>query len=454
MDWQERLDRFVREDDVPGVTLGILVDGELTTFAAGLANRDAGIEATTDTVFQIGSVTKVWTATQIMQLVDRGAVDLDAPVRTYLPDFALADEDAAAKVTVRHLLTHTSGIEGDVFDDVGTNDDCLQRYVEAMATQGTVHGLDETWSYCNSGFVILGRIVEVVTGKSWGAALQEQIGTPLEMQALCTTPSEAILHRAAVGHLELPGTEGLSRAPTWDLPRALGPAGLVTCTVGDLLAFAGMHLDGGRAPDGSSVLDGDTVALMQQHHAECPERDLLASAWGLGWLCDTWDDVRVIGHGGNTIGQSAALYLFPDHRAAIALLTNVGGRSPAIAGLLGEVVSEVVGVDMPPRPAPATEPIEQDLARFQGVYERYTVRTEVDLDDEGLRATMTMDGPTAAAMGLTEPISFRLQPMEPGVFVASVPMFGDGWVPFRFYGGEADRPRFLHTGARASRRAG
>lgn len=450
-DWQERLERLVVDDDVPGAALGILSDGQTRVHVAGMANRPAGIEATPDTVFQIGSVTKVWTATQVMLLADAGRLDLDDPVRRHLPDFKLVDEHAASHVTIHHLLTHTSGIEGDVFDDVGTNDDCLERYVAALASQGTVHDLDETWSYCNSGWVVLGRIVEVLTGSTWGAALQEQLGGPLTMQALCTTPSQAILHRAAVGHLPLPGTAGLSRAPQWDLPRALGPAGLVTCTISDLLAFARLHLDGGVAPDGTRLLADDTVALMQQRHADCPE-ELLATGWGLGWMRNTWSGKVVIGHGGNTIGQSALLYLVPEDGIAVALLTNVGSRSDALFRLVREVLLEEAGVEMPPRPAPADGPVEQDLDAYVGDYQRYTVRTQIERDADGLHGRITMSGPTAASLGLTEPLAIRLHPVRPGQFVTSLPQFGEGWVPVRFHGDDDGRARFMHMGARVARR--
>ena len=96
-------------------------------------NKDTGVEATTDSVFQIGSITKVWTATVAMQLVDEGLLDLDAPVADVLPELRLADPDVAKRVTMRHLLTHTSGIDGDVFTDTGRGDDCLEKYVAQLA---------------------------------------------------------------------------------------------------------------------------------------------------------------------------------------------------------------------------------------------------------------------------------------------------------------------------------
>src|SRR3712207_8066117 len=98
---------------VPGAVLGVLDGDEVAVYAAGLTNKNTGIDVTPDTLFQIGSITKVWTATLVMMLVDEGVLDLDEPVVTYLPELRFADADVTARVTLRHLLSHSSGIGGD-----------------------------------------------------------------------------------------------------------------------------------------------------------------------------------------------------------------------------------------------------------------------------------------------------------------------------------------------------
>jgi CubicO group peptidase (beta-lactamase class C family) len=457
---QARLERFLKEAECPGTQLGLLVDGEIHTAAAGVLNLDTGVEVTTDSVFQIGSVTKVWTATQVMQLIDAGELTLDTPVRELLPGFTLADADVAAGVTVRHLLTHTSGIEGDVFDDVGTNDDCLERYVDALAALGAVHGLGETWSYCNSGWVLLGRVVETVTGSSWDQALKERLGQPLGLERLCTLPQEAILHRASVGHIKPAGAEAYVVAPQWGLPRALGPAGLITTTVSDLLTFGRMHLEGGRSRTGEQILAPDTVELMHEPHAECPERHLLGDHWGLGWVLREVEGRRLIGHGGNTIGQSAYFQLVPDRGVAVALLTNITGGAVEARRLMNELLSEFADVTLPPPPTPASEPVALELDRFTGAYRRHSVDTVVQRNDGHLTAEITMHGPIAAALGSENPLVIELVPAPQDhedrvAFVARHPRLGDAWVPVTFYGTTDDgRSKYLHTGARVSVRAG
>src|SRR4051812_32194223 len=132
-DLQEILDKAVAGAGLPGASAAVLVDGEVIEAAAGVLNVRTGVEATTDSLFQIGSITKVYTTTLIMQLVDAGLVDIDAPVRTYIPSFRVADDAASAAITVRHLLTHTSGFDGgDFFFDGGRGDDTMERYVAGL----------------------------------------------------------------------------------------------------------------------------------------------------------------------------------------------------------------------------------------------------------------------------------------------------------------------------------
>jgi CubicO group peptidase (beta-lactamase class C family) len=467
---QRRLDAFIAATPCPGASLGIVADGQTITVASGLLNTGTGYPATPDSLFQIGSVTKVWTATLVMQLVDEGLVELDAPVKRYLPDFALADADRADAVTIRHLLTHTSGIEGDVFDDVGENGDALERYVAAMADIGTVHDLEETWSYCNSGFVALGRLIEVVRETSWEAAVQTHLAEPLGMAAVATRAGQAILHRVAVGHRPDPETGEVSVVPVWSLPQALAPAGLVTCSVGDLLAFARLHLDGGRGPDGTQLLSPATVEAMRTPQAACPEVDLLADQWGLGFWVKQWGADRVIGHGGNTIGQSAYFDMLPDEGVAVALLTNVSGAALEATTLVKDLLRDLAGVDAPAYPyvtLPET-PAEIDLTPYVGRYSRYGggLRglggrgSPVDADDprclRGVDGRGTRDD--AAARRGRRPLRRGPQgrPEDPGPADAGPllrrppgqPVHAHGWP------GQPARLIRVETGGRLSRPAG
>ncbi|HET7071940.1 MAG TPA: serine hydrolase domain-containing protein, partial [Nocardioides sp.] len=175
----EQLPKLIEKYDVPAAAVAVLADGEVVEHAAGVLSTATGVEATTDSVFQIGSITKLWTSSLVMQLVDEGKVDLDATVHAYLPEFRIADEDAASRITVRQLLTHTSGFEGDIFTDTGLGDDCVEKYVGVLRDVPQLFRPGAMWSYNNAGFCVLGRLVEVLREKPYDACLREHLIKPL-----------------------------------------------------------------------------------------------------------------------------------------------------------------------------------------------------------------------------------------------------------------------------------
>src|SRR3954464_14622595 len=139
--WQDRLTTLAEKRGVVGASFAIALGDETISAATGVLNLRTGAPATPDSLFQIGSISKVWTATLVMQLVDEGLVDLDAPLVSYLPEFKVADEGLTRQVTTRHLLSHTSGIAGDFFPETGRGDDCLERFVALMADLPASHPL-------------------------------------------------------------------------------------------------------------------------------------------------------------------------------------------------------------------------------------------------------------------------------------------------------------------------
>ena len=182
----EKLPALLAEHKVPGAAIGVYAGGEVFDFASGVLSHATGVEATADSVFQIGSITKTWTATLVMQLADEGLLDLDATVVEYLPDFGLADSEAARTMTVRQLLSHTAGFEGDIFTDTGWNDDCVEKYVATLKTDPQLFPPGEMFSYNNAGFCVLGRIIEVLRGKPFDQALREHLFAPLGLTHAAT----------------------------------------------------------------------------------------------------------------------------------------------------------------------------------------------------------------------------------------------------------------------------
>jgi CubicO group peptidase (beta-lactamase class C family) len=435
MDWNARLAELAEQAEVPGAVLGILADGTETIASHGVLSTATGVEVTGDSVFQVGSITKVWTATMIMQLADERRLTLDSTVADLLPGVRIGRDDGAAEVTVRHLLTHSSGIDGDIFTDTGRGDECYQRYVGLLADTARPFPPGAGYSYCNSGFVLLGRIIGVLDGRTWDESLRARLGEPLGLTRTATLPEEAILHRAAVGHQQ--HARPVRAVDTWHLPRSINPAGGITQSAGDLLAFVRHHLG------------TEGLAAMRAEQVRLPPGTPSGDAMGLGWRVFEWDARRLVGHDGSTVGQTAYLRVDPDTGFAFCLLTN-SPQGPALYRALGsEVVREYLGVAIPPPPAPAEHVEPRDPARHLGRYEMSGRELDVAMHDGGLRLTWTVIGELAAVT--PEPVQvFDLVPADASgdrfVFKEHPDL---PWVPLTF-ASFADGTPYLFCGGRAT----
>ncbi|MET9271996.1 serine hydrolase [Kribbella sp. NPDC003557] len=445
--WQKRLARLAERHHVPGAQLGILRADEQVEASYGVLNLNTGAPVTGESVFQIGSITKVWTATVAMQLVDEGLLDLDTPLVEVLPELRLRDPDVTKAVTLRHLLTHTSGIDGDIFTDTGRGDDCLEKYVELLADAAQNHPLGATWSYCNSGYSLLGRVIEKVTGKTWDQAMRERLFTPLGLTHTTTLPEEALVFAAAVGHEERDGSQQPVRV--WGLPRSVGPAGLVTSTVADVLAFARLHLSRGTTADGTRVLAEASATAMTEHQADLPDKYVLGDSWGLGWIRFGWDGQRLYGHDGNTLGQAAFLRVLPSQGLAVTLLTNGGNTRDLYEDLYREIFAELAGLAMPAPVAPPAEPVEVDVTPYVGTYERASVRMEVEATADGPVLRTILTGPLAELV--PDPVEeYPMVPFGPKQFLVKPPE-AETWAPVTFYELPTGE-RYVHFGVRATPR--
>jgi CubicO group peptidase (beta-lactamase class C family) len=384
-DWiGERLPALIEEYDVPAAAVAVLAGGEVVDHAAGILSMSTGVGATPDSIFQIGSVTKLWTSSLVLQLVDEGRVDLDATVRTYLPEFRIADEDAASRITVRQLLTHTSGFEGDIFTDTGVGDDCVEKYLGVLHDVPQLFPPGAMWSYNNAGFSVLGRLVEVLRDQSYDAALREHLITPLGITRAATSPYDAILFRAAVGHIRPEQDAAYEPAKVWALSRSNIPAGsMFAMSARSLLAFARMHLDDGRAADGTQVLASGTAARMHAREAVLPDLGHFGDSWGLGFERFDTPDGLVVGHDGATIGQYAFLRMVPDAGVAVALLTNGGGAAALYAELVGHVLRELTAVRLPALPEPSADAPRIDATAYVGTYSCQEADVAISQNDDG-----------------------------------------------------------------------
>ncbi|MFI7611363.1 serine hydrolase domain-containing protein [Nonomuraea terrae] len=389
MDLQDRLQKAIEEHGVPGASVAVWRDGRLHEAAAGVVNRNTGVAATTDSVFQVGSTTKVWTAALVMQLADEGLVELDSPVGEYLPDFA------HGAVTVRQLLMHSAGFDGDLFEDTGRGDDCLDKYLEYLRGAGRVHEPGEIFSYCNAGYCVLGALVARLRGVSWEQAMREHLFGPLGVTHAALLGEEAVYFRAAVGHV---GPDNAVYSE-WLMPRSNAPAGAtMSLALRELVAFGRTLAAGGVAPDGTRVLSQESVAAMLTPQIDVPGGGApLAEKWGLGVELFGWG---AFGHDGNTPGQSTFWRIVPGSDFVIAMTGNGGSFAGLVADVAMPVIEEATGLTVPSPRVPPREPAAVDGAPYVGGYRGPQYGYEVAAAENGLDVTL-LPGPLMESMGAT-----------------------------------------------------
>jgi CubicO group peptidase (beta-lactamase class C family) len=364
-DWQQRLHELVERLDVPGAVLGISHRGERLIAAAGIAGLANPAPVTPDTAFQLGSISKVYTATLLLTLA--GPQILDRRVAELVPEADWMDR----AITVRHLLTHSSGLGGDRFTDTGRGDDALARYTAGQRDVPADHPLapGTRYSYCNSGYAVLGRLIEILSGQTYDAALATHLSTPLGVNRTTTLPEDTILGPVALGH-NRHDPEPLRADREWSFARACAPLGGISATAGDVLTFAERHLARG----------GELARRMQERQLENPPLSR-PSARGLGWAIYDLDGGTLLGHDGETLGQIASLRLLACEQLAVVVLTNaIPDGSELASTLVAEVLApyglslaliEVPAVDDGFDPTPY-------LGRYRNLMATHTVSAAAD----------------------------------------------------------------------------
>ena len=227
---RERIESLAQRWNVPGVVAGLDLAGETFFVCRGVTHASHPLPVDPDTLFQIASNSKPFTATLVLQLVAEGAVDLDDPVRKHLPEFGALDPRYADAVTVRHLLCHRVGLDGDALFVRQPDPPRLESVCAALARARPLVPPGGHWTYCNAGFSVAGRLVETLRGQPFDAVLRERILAPLGMGRSCTRADEAIFHRVAMRHFAVPGHDpiplhsgGWQRG--WELAPVDTPAG-------------------------------------------------------------------------------------------------------------------------------------------------------------------------------------------------------------------------------------
>jgi CubicO group peptidase (beta-lactamase class C family) len=356
----ERIPDAMTRLNVPGVAVGVYCDGRELAAGFGITSIRNPLPVNEDTLFQIGSNTKTFVATMAMRLVEAGKLDLDVPIRKYIPGFRMRDPDATERATFRHLMTHTGGWVGDYFLDTGGGDDALGRYVAAMADLPQLTPFGEQWSYNNAAFAIAGHVIAKISGLTFETALKDLVLDPLDLRRSFINPHDVMTHRFAVGHATFKDKTHVL-AP-WGLPRSTWPEGGITASVTDLIRYGRFHLGDGRNTSGDRILSRESLDSMQTPICKGQFDFMMGLSW---WLREA-GGVKTVQHGGGTLGQISAFNLYPQRDFAFAIFTNSMAGTALILEVTKEPLAEFLGY-REPEPQQVLMSAEQ-LSEYAGRY--------------------------------------------------------------------------------------
>jgi CubicO group peptidase (beta-lactamase class C family) len=395
--------RSVSQGSIPSVAVGVVRDGALVwSEGFGLADRERRIPATADTIYWLASVSKPLSATGLMQLVERGAVDLDRPANDYLGEVKLkAYRGSAAEMTVRRLANHTAGlpIHHNFFYGSAPPpmDETIRRYGFASLEPG------KQVQYSNLAYGILGYIVERAAGMSWRDYQEKRVYDPLKMTRTSDRIRPGFERDAAVPYV----TDAGGRFVPWqryDFDHR--PASTIFSSVNDLARFVRMHLNGGEL-DGARILKPESVREMQRLTGETRP----GSGYGVAWQRISFGSHPGISHSGGMPGVATLVTVFPDERAATIVLSNGDNRAlvPQIARRLGQVLYRDVAdlpapAAQPPAAARPEAPTRVQGTALAGTWHGRLVHHDGDIP---LRLTATRDGQIDVAFGARLAVSLK-----------------------------------------------
>jgi CubicO group peptidase (beta-lactamase class C family) len=340
----------MRRLKMPGVSLAI-VEGDRIVHLRGFGRARPGGEAPSpQTPFVLGSTAKSITALAVMQLVEAGKVELDAPIQRYLPWFRVADPQASAQMTVRHLLNQTSGlpiIAGMVnLADLDDRPDAAERQARSLSTLKLSHPVGTAFEYSNLNYNLLGLMVEAASGDTYADYIQRHIFTPLEMRHSHTSQAAARQDGLTVGHRYWFGHPIAIR----DLPLARGslPSGQLISSSEDMAHYLIAHLNGGRYGE-AQVLSSAGIDELHRGVAEQWVLGAPLAAYGMGWFVAKIGQTTVVSHGGNVPDFSSYMAILPEQKKGVVLLVNADHWGlPFVLPEVGDGVAALLAGEQPP----------------------------------------------------------------------------------------------------------
>jgi CubicO group peptidase (beta-lactamase class C family) len=449
---QQQIDRL----NIPGATLVIVEGNEIVHLRGFGQARPGGDVPSPKTPFVLGSVTKSFTALAVMQLVKAGAIELDAPVQRYLPWFQVADPQASAQITVRHLLNQTSGLPMSIgmiiLADFDSRPDATERQARALSTLVLTRPVGSAFEYCNMNYNLLGLIIEAASGESYTNYIQRHIFDPLGMSHSYTSQAVAQQNGLAVGHrywFAFPFA-----VPNLPLPSGSLPAGLLISSTEDMGHYLIAHLNEGRY-GGVQILSGAGIDELHRPVVEFRAMGFSFGHYGMGWFTLETGESRIVWHSGTLPDFFAFMALLPKQNKGMVLLVNANHL------IMDKLTLTEVGMSAAQRltgepPAPNRGAVVPWVLRGMLLIPVFQI--------VGVAGTLRLlrrwrEDPKRCPSGLRKWVLHILLPLIPNLLVAPtlIPMLGNmrrflmlyvpdfSWIAF-ICGGSAGIWTFLRTG--------
>jgi len=312
---------------LPGLSIAIVSDREvLWSKGFGMADPETGTAANPDTIYRIASISKLFTATAILQLRDRGLLGLDDPVDRYLSWFKVRHRHQGARpITLRHLLTHTSGLPRESAFPYWTDFEfpTREQMIEALPRQETAFPPETQWKYSNLALALAGEVVAEISSESYADYIHRHILDPLEMISTSVILPEEHKSRLAAGYSRRMPDGSRERRPFTD-SRGLTPAANLSSTVLDMARFMALQFRDGSSK-GPQILKGSTLREMHRVHWLKPD---WSGGWGLGFNIERRNGRILIGHGGNVAGYATKMTFCLKEKFGVIVMTNADDGNP------------------------------------------------------------------------------------------------------------------------------
>jgi CubicO group peptidase (beta-lactamase class C family) len=352
----DEVDAYVKQQmrrlNIPGASLAIVEDDKIAHLRGFGQARPGGEVPSPQTPFALGSTAKSFTALAVMQLVEAGKIELDAPVQHYLPWFRVADPRASAQVTVRHLLHQTSGLSelsGQIpLADFDQSSGATERQARALASLKLTRPVGSAYQYSNMNYNLLGLIVEAASGESYADYIQNHIFTPLEMSHSYTSQAAAKQDGLAVGHRHWFAKP--FAVPDLPMPRGSLPSGQLISSSEDMAHYLIAHLNGGHY-GGVQILSPAGIDELHRGAVEANEMGVPMGQYGMGWFVEEIGQTKIIWHSGTVPDFFSHMAILPDHKKGLVLLVNANHVMTNVA--LMEVGTGVATLLAGEQPAPS-----------------------------------------------------------------------------------------------------